>query len=678
MPTVTTGTAVSTIIALGAVPLFYFIYLRHFFSYYRQEKAVPEYIKHFESLLYGVSLALAIIICAPLIEIIFPRDSLMSSAFIKAALVEKSGVLVALLLITRYYPSFSVLEGILSGISIGAGFSLVENIVYASNFGPSVIIPRLLFSAPLHLTTCGMAGYFVSAMRMSESRPGKCFRLVMALTVPTAFHGLFDSMLFTQGPRLYLSGPLVIVVVSVLELLISRAKLIPDRNSLREQSLRLEDWFLKYRQPRFERWILNSMGTAADIKVRLFRAHRNRALWPVAAALFAASAAALPFSEKISSAMGLDLGGNISVLLTSVYPASMAATLVLVGIINPDFFRFNIVRLPIIFDSILHLETGDESVISFDITPSNCFLRSFEPLGAVPIDIHFEINKIRSPRVKALPLWENHGEKGNGEPTGTIVSITGAEPGFHLFVIRYFLLRIWKGIVFNLKLPGFESIRRLFLSPVTVMQKEVMYNPGTEVFRQGESINTFYFIKKGKVEIIRKLDSGEEIVLESMEAGQIFNEMALLGDTRRTVTARCATRCVLAEAKSDNLEALITNDPDFALALVLKLLNRVDSTQNSLTQTIEYLQNLIQLKEKGSHRAGLLIAMLLGVLPKDGAVTVPAKGKTATVTGITRPDMLSYLKRIYSLEKANPDESKKTKAIEKMLDGLRIEIQKED
>jgi len=66
------------------------------------------------------------------------------------------------------------------------------------------------------------------------------------------------------------------------------------------------------------------------------------------------------------------------------------------------------------------------------------------------------------------------------------------------------------------------------------------------------------------------------------------------------------------------------------------------------------------------------------VLPKDGAVTVPAKGKTATVTGITRPDMLSYLKRIYSLEKANPDESKKTKAIEKMLDGLRIEIQKED
>ncbi len=670
----TSETLSSSIIALAAVPLFYLIYFRHFFNYYRQKKETPEYAKHLEAFLYGVTVALLLVLGAPLLQKILSGSSVIFSAFVRAALLEKAGLLLMFLAALRYYPRFTALEGIVSGIAMGTGFSLVENIIYAVNFGPAVIIPRLLFSAPLHLTTCGMMGYYLSAMSMSASKPGRYVRALLALALPVAFHGAFDALLFNQGARLFLAGPLVIILVGGLELIISRSKLIPSVRSLTKTGLRLEDWFLKYRQPRFERWIQNSMGTPADIKVPLFRAHSSKKLWVVALFLFILSVIGLPFSREISAAMGLNLGKNISILLTSVYPASMAASLAMVGIINPDFFRYNIVRLPIIFDAVLRFPDREENIISFDITPSNCFLRSFEPLGNDIFDMRFEIREFHSGTVKSKVIWENHGQDGDDEPTGSIVTIENPSTAYYFFILRYYLFRIWKGIVFNLKLPGFESIRRLFMSPATIMQKEIVYHPGSTIFRQGESINTFYFIKKGEVQIIKELDSGEEIILETMEKGQIFNEMALLGDTQRTVTARCLGRCVLAEARADNLEALIKNDPDFALALVLKLLNRVDSTQNSLTQTIEYLQSLLQIKEKGAYRAALLMALLLGHKASNGTLSVPLSDDRSAINKIEKSDMVIYLQRMLRQEKTPPGDSAKTKAIEKMLDGLILKI----
>lgn len=667
-----TAQTISMIIALGAVPIFYIIYMRHFVAYYHQKNQSPQYSKHIESFLYGVCFALVLVLSAPLIVKILPGDTTLNNAFIRAALIEKGGLMVMYLMAIRYYPRFSILEGIVSGIALGAGFSLVENIIYVLNYGPTVIIPRLLFSAPVHLTTCGMMGYYLSVMLLSNTRLGKFIRLILAIVVPILFHGIFDKFLFDQGMRLFYTGPLVLLLVVFLELIISRAKLIPDKGSLKKMNLRMEDWFLKYHQPRFERWILNSMGTPSDVRVALFRAHRSKILWLLSLLLFIGAWASLPFNQEITELLGLDLGSNISLLLTTVYPVSLGMTLLIVGILNPDFFRFNIVRLPIIFDTVLHLEDREESIISFDLTPINCFLRSFESLGQSELGVHFEFKKFKSTIIRALPVWENHEEKSAYEPTGTIVSLLNPGFSFYFFIVRYFLFRIWKGIVFNLKLPGFESIRRLFMTPDTVMQKEVVYHPDALVFQQGDSINSFYFIKKGEVQIIRTLDSGEEIILETLGPSQIFNEMSLLGDTRRTITARCLTRCVLAEAQSDNLEALIKNDPEFALALILKLLNRVDSTQNSLTQTIEYLQNLIQIKEKRIKNAVLLLALSLGFRPKKGMIKLIMK-KSAP-GGITKKDIAEYLKKSFLPEDKTAENQEKTKAIEKMINGLRIDI----
>ncbi len=662
-------------IALSAVPVFYLIYFRHFFNYYHQKHEIPVYSKHLESFFSGVVLALIIILCAPYIDGFIKNDTIFINAFIKAALIEKAGTLVLFMLVMRFYPRFSILEGIVSGIAIGAGFSLVENIVYALNFGPQVIIVRLLFSAPLHLTTCGMVGYYCSSMRLSTSFHIKVLKLALACVIPTACHGFFDTILLLDGNLLYTASPLIVALVLLLEIFISRSKLIPSGRTLREEGLRLEDWFLKYRQPRFERWILNSTGTTSNVKVPLLRAHKSWSLWSIALILLAVSIAALPFSDAICALLGLNLNHQTGILVTTAYPASIGMSLILVGIFNPDFFRYSIVRIPIIFDAVLHQNNFEDSLITFDITGVNSFIRTFEPIGTDEVEMHFEMRNFRSPLIRARPVWNRHGGGKDDEPVGTIIAIINPGPSFYFFIARYFIYRFWKGIVFNLKLPGFEAIRRLFMSPSTIMQNEIVFHPGATIFRQGDTVKSFYFIKKGKVNIVKELESGERIVLETMETGRILNEMAILGETRRSVTAECVTRCVLAEAQSDNLEALIKNDPQFALALVRNLLTRADSTQDQLTSTIEYLQKLLLMKGKHMTYSAMIISLLSGSKPEHGVVTLqlPA-ARDGALAVIPHDDLVRYMRSTYSLDEPAHPEDALSEIIEKNLAGLRLDI----
>src|SRR4030042_1609120 len=57
----------------------------------------------------------------------------------------------------------------------GIGFSAVENVSYALNFGYSIIVIRIIFSVPLHLTTNGIMGYFLGMRKMSDTRINRVF-----------------------------------------------------------------------------------------------------------------------------------------------------------------------------------------------------------------------------------------------------------------------------------------------------------------------------------------------------------------------------------------------------------------------------------------------------------------------------------------------------------------------
>jgi len=61
---------------------------------------------------------------------------------------------------------------------------------------------------------------------------------------------------------------------------------------------------------------------------------------------------------------------------------------------------------------------------------------------------------------------------------------------------------------------------------------------GSAVFQEGDLGDRAYVVQDGAIEIVRRGDDGQEMVLGTIEKGGIFGEMALIDDQPRMATAR--------------------------------------------------------------------------------------------------------------------------------------------
>ena len=64
------------------------------------------------------------------------------------------------------------------------------------------------------------------------------------------------------------------------------------------------------------------------------------------------------------------------------------------------------------------------------------------------------------------------------------------------------------------------------------------FEPGQEVFHQGDLGDRIYSILAGAAEVVQE-SSGRETVLARLGPGELFGEMALLDQTTRGATIRC-------------------------------------------------------------------------------------------------------------------------------------------
>ncbi len=606
------------LIALIPVPLFYIIYFRYF-------TFKPEYVKHLESFLYGITLALILILASPYIAEIIPGRSVYAQAFLRAALVEKLGAFLFIYLIHKYYPNFSIMESVVSAMLLGIGFSLVENIFYAMNYGKSVILVRLIVSVPLHLTTCGYIGYYLGLSKISETDIFRTEYTLKALFIPILLHGTFDAFLLSGGTASYYICPILIGLVIILEFMIAKAHIILPLDILEAMHLRYEDWVNIYRQPRYDRWILRSMGTPNTEEVPFIKLHKSVLRWLLVILFFAASIVLSIHRGEISTLMSLSIPSAEKVVIFGIFPASISVILLIVGAINPKFFEESIIRIPIISDVAVTFpdepERIEETFVTYHISTVNCFLKTSEDLGAgTVLDMTFELPHASSPSIRAEVVWENHTNR--RAPLGSIVKFSSPPSSFYSFLMRYYVFRFIRGILFNLKFPGFESMRRFFMRPITTMQTEKMYKAGTKIFSEGDRGSDFYLIKKGKVMFYKKKSEDEIMVMDTMEAGEIFGEMAIVGDNPRAATAVCATDCVLAISEKDNLESLIRNNPDFAVSLIKKLAERVHMSESILSENIKDLHKQKKDNERFFHVAMLLTLIGLGYSPDKDRLTL--------------------------------------------------------
>lgn len=87
------------------------------------------------------------------------------------------------------------------------------------------------------------------------------------------------------------------------------------------------------------------------------------------------------------------------------------------------------------------------------------------------------------------------------------------------------------------------------------------FEPGEDVFHEGDVGDRIYFVVKGEAEVLRQRDGGDEFVA-LLGPGDWFGEMALMNEARRSATVRCRQALdVLALPKKD-FAVLAANLPE--------------------------------------------------------------------------------------------------------------------
>ncbi len=98
------------------------------------------------------------------------------------------------------------------------------------------------------------------------------------------------------------------------------------------------------------------------------------------------------------------------------------------------------------------------------------------------------------------------------------------------------------------------------------------YRPGEIIFKAGEAGIEMYLIQSGEVEI----HNGKNL-LRTLKPGDLFGEMALIGNEPRSATAIAKTHCNLIPVDENRFLFLVRQNPYFSLYVMEILATRLRS-----------------------------------------------------------------------------------------------------
>jgi CRP/FNR family transcriptional regulator, cyclic AMP receptor protein len=128
--------------------------------------------------------------------------------------------------------------------------------------------------------------------------------------------------------------------------------------------------------------------------------------------------------------------------------------------------------------------------------------------------------------------------------------------------------------------PLFAGLKGKQMKSITdAFARELSYDAGEVIEKEGDSAVAFYLITGGSVEV-RK---GEKLV-SKLGRGQFFGEMALIDKQPRsaTVTAAEPSKCLVMPVWT--FKARIQRDPTIAMGVMKELARRLRETTNALTE----------------------------------------------------------------------------------------------
>jgi protease PrsW len=170
--------------------------------------------------LYGIfSTFITLIISWPVnMLVVLKEDDVIDefiTAIFKVALVEEFSKFVFVRFILFPNRNFNEpFDGIVYAVMVGMGFATLENLLYVFEYGFQTGLLRMFTAVPAHATFAVMMGYYIGKAKFIHSR--NLYYGLLALAVPTLFHGAYDYFWFIAEVKGIWAGIWIFAILSLI------------------------------------------------------------------------------------------------------------------------------------------------------------------------------------------------------------------------------------------------------------------------------------------------------------------------------------------------------------------------------------------------------------------------------------------------------------------------------
>ena len=189
------------------------------------------------------------------------------------------------------------------------------------------------------------------------------------------------------------------------------------------------------------------------------------------------------------------------------------------------------------------------------------------------------------------------------------------------------------------RVPVFDELADEDLRRVAEVAVPRRFEPGEVVFREGDDSDTCYVVHAGHGRASREHPDGRQITLATFGPGDIFGELAMFDDERRSATVEATDELEVLGILGGDMRRLLRRHPDMAVKLVISLGRRLRAANERLArQSFQTVQS----------RVAAVLAQLVEQAQAEGAgdrdvAVVATQADLAKLAGSSRESASRFL-----------------------------------
>jgi CRP/FNR family cyclic AMP-dependent transcriptional regulator len=144
------------------------------------------------------------------------------------------------------------------------------------------------------------------------------------------------------------------------------------------------------------------------------------------------------------------------------------------------------------------------------------------------------------------------------------------------------------------RVPAFSTLEAADLQRIAELALPRRFEPGEVVFREGDASDTCYVVREGHARAVRTHGDGRTITLATFGPGDIFGELAMFEDERRSATIEAIEPTSVVGVLGPDMRRLMKQHPEIAARLVIALGRRLREMNERLSrQSFQTVQSRV-------------------------------------------------------------------------------------